>query len=52
MRPLKAPSEELADLQVAFTEFGQHLLQQRMDLAFGKGHHPFANLNGALVVRE
>ena len=48
----KLPFEELADLGVAITKFGPHLLQQRMDFAFGKSHDARADFDGALVAHE
>jgi len=49
---LEASFEELADFRVAFTEFGLHLLHQRMDFPVGKGHHLRADLAGALAARD
>ena len=48
----KAPFEELADFQVALAEFGLHLRQQRMDLAFGQGHDLRADFADPLPAGE
>lgn len=49
---VKLTFEELADLWVAVTKFGPHLLQQRMDFAFRKSHDSRADFDGALVAHE